>query len=173
MICHFRISLAKSSCAASMSMFPLDFSSSQIRSAGRSNPVLLHRGCFRCIGLCSPVSSRPLPANPPDFPDIGELRVGRMRLGSATNCAKSGWAMSVPVESKITAVPCAPGRCELTKSLKLSSLRSAAMTPAHFSPQRCTHGYHRSADAERNVGRRDDGPVCLMVAKYQRRLRAS
>jgi hypothetical protein len=42
---------------------------------------------------------------------------------------KLGWAISEPVESKIKTIPCSPGRCAWTKSLKVSSLRSAARTP--------------------------------------------
>ena len=37
--------------------------------------------------------------------------------------------MSDPAWSKIMTVPCCPGRWAWTKSLKVSSLRSAAMTP--------------------------------------------
>ena len=46
--------------------------------------------------------------------------------------AKSGWAMSEPAWSKIKTMPCCPGRCAWTKSLKVSSLRSAASTPGTF-----------------------------------------
>ena len=40
--------------------------------------------------------------------------------------------MIEPAWSKIMTVPCGPGRWAWTNSLKLSSLRSAAITPGTF-----------------------------------------
>src|SRR4051812_29270811 len=94
-------------------------------------------------------------------------------IAVVTSSANAGWAIREPAWSKIMTVPCRPGRCACTKSLKLSSLRSAATTPGTFPRSGALTVITGAPMLKERYGAETYGRSELMVCQYQDRLRAS
>ena len=147
----------KSSWAASSSMLAaIAFAEGELRQPEQIIPsIVITDDALRFCRDC--VTVRRTEATTPELTSsmLGNCDWEGCVIAAATNSAKSGWAISDPASSKIMTVPFCPGRWAWTKSLKVSSLRSAASTPGTFPRNGRADRDHRRANAEGEIGRRD------------------